>query len=30
VQFEQSVTLLDADGNEVNLDADRFGGQGGR
>jgi len=30
LQFEQSVTLLDADGNEVNLDADRFGGQGGR
>ena len=30
LQFEQSVTLLDAQGNEVNLDADRFGGQGGR
>jgi hypothetical protein len=29
-QFEQSITLLDADGNEVNLDADRFAGRGGR
>ena len=28
-QFEQSITLLDADGNEVNLDADRFAGRGG-
>jgi len=29
-QFEQSITLLDADGNEVNLDADRFAAPGGR
>lgn len=30
LQFEQSITLLDADGNEVNLDADRFAAPGGR
>jgi len=30
LQFEQSVTLLDAQGNEINLDADQFGGRGGR
>jgi len=28
-QFEQSITLLDAQGNELNLDADVFAGRGG-
>jgi hypothetical protein len=26
LQFEQSIMLLDADGNELNLDAAAFGG----
>ena len=29
-QFEQSITLLNADGTEVNTDADRFAGRGSR